>query len=207
MLTHILESHIGTLQFILDDLSHQWYWPQSPSSQSVSSYLKSSQFLLRIEEPSAFSWPGPSSLYYKISFWSLKAEQQLREQHEGILLNFPSSLLIENLYYRKKTHWHKIKFWLTFYRVQELLLFIQYSKMNFRGLLNLQESKKSKNQPSYLRTSFFTRSSYTKKCFGQNVGPDAATLNSVVLAFASSSCLTMNRAVVPSIHRGREQNA
>ena len=179
--------------------------PISPSSQSVSSYLKSSQFLLRIEEPSAFSWPGPSSLYYKISFWSLKAEQQLREQHEGILLNFPSSLLIENLYYRKKTHWHKIKFWLTFYRVQELLLFIQYSKMNFRGLLNLQESKKSKNQPSYLRTSFFTRSSYTKKCFGQNVGPDAATLNSVVLAFASSSsCLTMNRAVVPSIHRGRE---
>ena len=76
--------------------------PISPSSQSVSSYLKSSQFLLRIEEPSAFSWPGPSSLYYKISFWSLKAEQQLREQHEGILLNFPSSLLIENLYYRKK---------------------------------------------------------------------------------------------------------
>ena len=133
--------------------------PISPSSQSVSSYLKSSQFLLRIEEPSAFSWPGPSSLYYKISFWSLKAEQQLREQHQGILLNFPSSLLIENLYYRKKTHWHKIKFWLTFYRVQELLLFIQYSKMNFRGLLNLQESKKSKNQPSYLRTSFFTRSS------------------------------------------------
>ena len=85
MLTHILESHIGTLQFILDDLSHQWYWPQSPSSQSVSSYLKSSQFLLRIEEPSA-SWPGPPpSTKSHSEVWR---QQQLREQHRH-LIEFP----------------------------------------------------------------------------------------------------------------------
>ena len=117
--------------------------PISPSSQSVSSYLKSSQFLLRIEEPSAFSWPGPSSLYYKISFWSLKAEQQLREQHEGILLNFPSSLLIENLYYRKKTHWHKIKFWFTFigfkscyysFNTQKWILEVYWTFKNLKNL-------------------------------------------------------------------------
>ena len=111
MLTHILESHIGTLQFILDDLSHQWYWPQSPSSQSVSSYLKSSQFLLRIEEPSA-SWPGPPPPSTK-SHSEVWRQQQLREQHRH-LIEFPFFSSDRKPLLQKKRHTDtKSKFWMT----------------------------------------------------------------------------------------------
>ena len=57
--------------------------PISPSSQSVSSYLKSSQFLLRIEEPSAFSWPGPSTKSHS-EVWRQSSSSESRH-----LIEFP----------------------------------------------------------------------------------------------------------------------
>lgn len=153
MLTHILESHIGTLQFILDDLSHQWYWPQSPSSQSVSSYLKSSQFLLRIEEPSA-SWPGPPpSTKSHSEVWR---QQQLREQHRH-LIEFPFFSSDRKPLLQKKRHTDtKSKFWMTFtgFKLFFLLHFnVQEPSWAFLSLNEPPRASKSLLEPL---TAFMT---------------------------------------------------